>query len=44
MSQTARDYGEKRDFIRMRVFANKKGDLDGRLFQFTGRNQKSSST
>jgi hypothetical protein len=27
MSQTARDYSEKRDFIRLRVFANKKGGL-----------------
>jgi hypothetical protein len=44
MSQTARDYSEKRDFIGMWVFAAKKGGLEGRLFQFTGRNQKSSST
>ncbi|EJM54123.1 hypothetical protein PMI29_05680 [Pseudomonas sp. GM49] len=31
MSQTGRDYSEKRDFIRMRGFADKKGGLDGRL-------------
>jgi hypothetical protein len=44
MSQTARDCSEKRNFICIRVFADKKGGLDGRLFQFTGRDQKSSST
>ncbi|PTR21123.1 hypothetical protein C8K63_11590 [Pseudomonas sp. GV085] len=27
MSQTGRDYGEKRDYIRMRVCADKKGGL-----------------
>jgi hypothetical protein len=31
MCQTARDYSEKRDFIRMQVFTDKKGGLDGRL-------------
>ncbi|MDF9777924.1 hypothetical protein OKW11_004881 [Pseudomonas baetica] len=31
MSQTGREYSEKRDFIRMQVFADKKGGLDGRL-------------
>ncbi len=30
MSQTARDCSEKRGFIRMQVFADKKGGLDGR--------------
>ncbi len=44
MSQTGRDNSEKRDFIHMRDFADKKGGLEGRLFQFTGRRQKSSST
>lgn len=44
MSQTGRDYSENRDFIRMQIYADKKGGLDGRLFQFTGRDQKSSST
>ena len=37
MSQTGRDYSEKRDFTCMRDFADKKGGLEGRLFQFIGR-------
>lgn len=45
MSQTGRDYSEKRDYIRMRVFADKKSGHQGPpFFQFTGRDQKSSST
>jgi hypothetical protein len=31
MSQTARDCSEKREFIRLQVFTDKKGGLDGRL-------------
>jgi hypothetical protein len=31
MSQTVRDCSEKRDFIHMQVFTDKKGGLDGRL-------------